>query len=70
MKNQQDEIVFSILKLFVAVSCPYNIPETPDLQGLQNGLSVEPCIIEGNRSGVLLNYTPEHSLVFPSPFNG
>ncbi|KGN48536.1 transcription factor SPATULA isoform X1 [Cucumis sativus] len=52
------------------VSCPYNIPETPDLQGLQNGLSVEPCIIEGNRSGVLLNYTPEHSLVFPSPFNG
>ncbi|XP_038883119.1 transcription factor APG-like isoform X2 [Benincasa hispida] len=52
------------------VSRPYNISAPPDLQGLQNCISVEPSIVEGNRSGVLLNYTPEHSLVFPSPFNG
>lgn len=52
------------------MSHPYNISSPPDLQGLKNCVSVEPSIIEGNRSGVLLNYTPEHSLVFPSPLNG
>ncbi|XP_022977206.1 transcription factor SPATULA-like isoform X2 [Cucurbita maxima] len=32
------------------LSCPTNIPAPPDLEELQNGVSLEPCIIEENRS--------------------
>ncbi|KAG7027051.1 putative serine/threonine-protein kinase, partial [Cucurbita argyrosperma subsp. argyrosperma] len=45
------------------VSLPYNIA-APDLQELQNCVSVEPCIIEGNRSGSMTDQLSNQTSIF------